>query len=393
MNAADEPGRDGPTNPDATQPLLRPYRMGKHLLANRVVMAPLTRCRATNPDLAPTDLHTRYYAQRASAGLIITEGTWISRDAVGWHDVPGLFTDGQVRGWAAVTDAVHQQGGVIFTQLWHAGSTSHPDFFAGTAPLAPSAVNPGLRSPTPSGNKPTVTPRAMTRDDIRATINDYATAAANALRAGFDGVQLQAGFNYLISQFLNPRTNVRTDAYGGSIENRARLLFEVLDAVGDHIDIGRVGVKAGPAWAEHGEFVSTADTLATTEHVIDRLNDYPSAHWLLMGAMADLSGGPLSELQADGMFSHFRPRYRGTLIANVGMTRQRGNTLIADGLADLVAFGETFIANPDLPARFAALAPTQRSDRALHYTPGPHGYTDYPPYEPAAEAEGDEQTT
>jgi N-ethylmaleimide reductase len=369
----------------ATQPLLRPYQAGGYQLANRVVMAPLTRCRATNPDLAPTELHARYYAQRASAGLIVTEGTWISRDAVGWHDVPGLFTDTQVRGWSAVTDAVHRAGGVIFAQLWHTGSTSHPDFFAGTAPLAPSAVNPGLSSPTSSGNQPTVTPRAMTRDDIRTTIDDYATAAANAVRAGFDGVQLQAGFNYLISQFLNPRTNLRTDAYGGSIENRARFLFDVLDAVGNRIDIDRVGIKAGPAWAERGEFVSTADTLATTEYVIDRLNEYPLAHWLLMGAMADLSGGPLSGLQGDGMFSYFRPRYRGTLIANVGMTRERGNQLIADGLADLVAFGETFIANPDLAARFAALAPIQRSDRALHYTPGPHGYTDYRPYEPIVE--------
>ena len=275
--------------------------MGERPLANRVVMAPLTRCRATNPDLAPTELHARYYSQRASAGLIVTEGTWISRDAVGWHDVPGLFTEAQVRGWSAVTDAVHREGGVIFAQLWHTGSTSHPDFFAGTAPLGPSAVNPGLRSPTPSGDKPTVTPRAMTRDDIR--------------------------------------------------------------------------------------------TLATTEYIVDRLNDYPLAHWLLMGAMADLSGGPLSDLQGDSMFSYFRPRYRGTVIANVGMTRERGNRLIADELADLVAFGQTFIANPDLPARFAALAPIERSDRALHYTPGPHGYTDYPPYQRTVEAQGRDSVT
>jgi N-ethylmaleimide reductase len=370
---------------NATQPLLRPYHMGEYQLANRVVMAPLTRCRATNPDLVPTELHARYYAQRASAGLILTEGSWVSRDAVGWHDVPGLFTDAQIRGWSAVTEDVHQAGGVIFAQLWHTGSSSHPDFFSGTAPLAPSAVNPGVRSPTPSGNKPTVVPRAMTKDDIRTTIADFAAAAENAMRAGFDGVQLQAGFNYLISQFLNPRTNVRTDAYGGSMENRARLLFDVLDAVGDRIGISRVGVKAGPAWSEHGEFVSSADTLATTEYVVDRLNEYPLAHWLLMGAMADLSGGPLSGLQGDGMFSHFRPRYRGTIIANVGMTRDRGNRLIEEGLADLVAFGETFIANPDLPARFVALARIEKSDRALHYTPGPHGYTDYPRYEPAAE--------
>jgi N-ethylmaleimide reductase len=233
----------------------------------------------------------------------------------------------------------------------------------------------------------------MTRDEVRTTISDFANAAANAMRAGFDGVQLQAGFNYLISQFLNPRTNVRTDGYGGSIENRARLLFDVLDAVGERIDIGRVGVKAGPAWGERGEFVSTTDTLATSEYVVDRLNEYPLAHWLLMGAMADLSGTPHASLQGDGMFSHFRPRYRGNVIANVGMTRERGNQLIADGLADLVAFGETFIANPDLPARFAALAPIQRSDRALHYSPGPHGYTDYPPYGPAAAIEAGQPTT
>jgi N-ethylmaleimide reductase len=370
---------------------LRPYRAREYPLANRVVMAPMTRSRATTPDLVPTELHAQYYAQRASAGLIITEGTWVSADAVGWHDVPGLFTDAQVRGWSGVTEAVHRAGGVIFAQLWHTGSLSHPDFFSGTPPLAPSAVNPGLHSPTASGNQPTVIPRAMTQDDIRRTVNDFATAAANAVRAGFDGVQLQAGFNYLISQFLNPRTNVRTDDYGGSIENRARFLFDVLDAVGARIDIGKVGVKAGPAWGERGEFVSTADTLETSEYVIERLNEYSLAHLLLMGAMADLSGGPLSDLQGDGMFKHFRPRYRGTIIANVGMTRERGNQLIDDGLVDLVAFAEMFIANPDLPQRFDAVAPIIRSDRALHYTPGPHGYTDYPRYETAAETHGGEQ--
>jgi len=365
----------------ATQPLLRPYRMGQLELANRIVMAPLTRSRATDPDLVPTRLHVDYYSQRASAGLIITEGTWISRQAIGWHDVPGLFTDAQVRGWAEVTDAVHRAGGVIFAQLWHTGALSHPELLGGAAPLAPSAVNPQLHSPTAVGNKPTVVPRAMSKADIRATIGDFAAAAGNAVRAGFDGVQLQAGFNYLISQFLNPATNLRDDEYGGSIENRARILFDILDAVAERIDIGRVGVKAGPAWGERGAFRSTADTLATGEYVAEGLNTYPLAHWLLMGAMADLGGGPLASLQGDGMFAHFRPRYRGTLIANVGMTRERGNQLITEGSADLVAFGEPFIANPDLPARFAALAPIEQSDRASHYTPGARGYTDYPTFQ------------
>ncbi|MDX1888873.1 alkene reductase [Mycolicibacterium sp. 050158] len=364
------------------QPLLTPYRMGDLDLANRVVMAPLTRCRATNPDFVPTELHAEYYAQRASAGLIVTEGIWVSRNAVGWRDVPGLFTDQQVRAWSAVTDAVHQRGGVIFAQLWHAGSISHPDFFNGAPTLAPAAINPDMRAPTPTGSKPTTTPRAMTKRDIANTIDDFATAAANAIRAGFDGVQLQAGYSYLISQFLNPATNNRTDAYGGSIANRARILFDILDAVGTHVDIGRVGVKAGPAWAESGQFQSTADTLATAEHVADRMNDYPISHWLLMGPMADLTATPLRELGGDGMFTHFRTTNPGTLMVNVDMTQARGNHLIASGTADLVAFGQAFISNPDLPQRFGAGAPLAAPDHTTYYTPGPHGYTDYPSQEP-----------
>lgn len=363
---------------NAAQPLLTPYTMAGLQLSNRAVMAPLTRSRATNAELTPTDLHVKYYAQRASAGLIISEGVWISSDAIGWHDVPGLFTDTQVGAWSAVTDAVHAAGGLIFAQLWHTGSSSHPDFFSGTPPLAPSAVNPGLRSHTPSGLKPTVAPRAMTRADIATTVTDYAQAAANARRAGFDGVQLQAGFSYLISQFLNPATNLRTDEYGGSVENRARLLFEIIDAVGERIDLNRVGVKAGPAWAEHGAFQSTHDTLATSDYVIGRLNDYPISHLLLMTAMADLSGRPLANLQGRGTYEHYRPLFDGTLIANVGITPQAGNALIADGLVDLVALGQPFIANPDLPTRLLTGVALTAPDSSTFYTAGPVGYTDYP---------------
>jgi N-ethylmaleimide reductase len=377
----------------STQPLLTPYSMAGLPLANRVVMAPLTRARATNAELTPTDLHVKYYAQRASAGLIISEGVWISRDAIGWHDVPGLFTDAQIRAWSTVTAAVHAAGGLIFAQLWHTGSSSHPDFFSGTAPLAPSAVNPGLRSHTPSGLKPTVVPRAMTRADIAATVTDYAQAAANAARAGFDGVQLQAGFSYLISQFLNPATNLRTDEYGGSVVNRARLLFDIIDAVGERIDLARVGVKAGPAWAEHGAFQSTHDTLDTSDYVIGRLNDYPISHLLLMTAMADLSGRPLANLQGRGMYEHYRPRFDGTLIGNVGITPDAGNALIADRLVDLVALGQPFIANPDLLARLATDVALTTPNPATFYTPGPVGYTDYPPFEPTAEAAAGEPLT
>ncbi|MEU9289987.1 alkene reductase [Streptomyces sp. NPDC048275] len=363
------------------QSLLLPYRMRDLSLANRVVMAPLTRSRARNRDLLPTDLHAEYYAQRASAGLIISEGVWISRDAVGWHDVPGLFTDEQVAHWKQVTDAVHLAGGVIFAQLWHTGSASHPDFFEGRPPLAPSAVNPGLLAPTSGGRKPTVEPMAMSAHDVRQTVADYATAARNAMAAGFDGVQLQAGFNYLISQFLNPRTNVRTDRYGGSIENRARFLFEIIEAVGEFVDLRRVGVKAGPAWSETGEFVSGLEALADGEYVLGRLNDYELSHLLLMGMMADPAGGPLEELADDGMFRHFRKVYQGTVIANVGFDQHRGNTVLADDLADLVAYGQPFIANPDLPARFASHTPLAELKQDLIYGADAAGYTDYPPLE------------
>ena len=364
--------RDG-----SAQPLLTPYTMSGLQLPNRAVMAPLTRSRATNPELTPTDLHVKYYAQRASAGLIVTEGVWVSRDAIGWNDVPGLFTDAQIRAWSTVTDAVHAAGGRIFAQLWHTGSSSHPDFFDGTPPLAPSAVNPRLRSHTPSGLQPTVIPRAMTRADVAATVTAFAEAAANARSAGFDGVQLQAGFSYLISQFLNPATNLRTDEYGGSIENRARLLFEIIDAVGERFDLNRVGVKAGPAWAEHGAFESTHDTQETSDYVIGRLNDYPISHLLLMTAMADLSGRPLANLQGKGTYEHYRPLFDGTLIANVGITPETGNELIADGLIDLVALGQPFIANPDLPARLASGVALAAPDPATYYHGGPLGYVDY----------------
>ncbi|MEV0406000.1 alkene reductase [Actinoallomurus sp. NPDC050550] len=362
-----------------TQPVLLPYRLGDIALENRVVMAPLTRSRARNDGLVPTDLHAEYYTQRASAGLIISEGIWISRDAVGWHDAPGLFTDEQVAAWREVTDAVHRAGGVIFAQLWHTGSASHPDFFDGRPPLAPSAVNPGLPSPTPTGRKPTVRPRAMTAQDVRQTIADYATAARNAMAAGFDGVQLQAGFNYLIGQFLNPRTNLRDDLYGGSIENRARFLFDVIEAVGEFVDLRRVGVKAGPAWSETGEFVAGPDAVADSEYVLGRLNDYGLSHLLLMGTMVDPAGGPLEHLAGDGMFRHFRNVYHGTIIANVGFDQQRANRILSDDLADLVAFGTPFIANPDLPARFASGAPLAVPKLDLIYGPDAAGYTDYPP--------------
>jgi len=366
---------------DTHQPLLEPIRLGTLALNNRIVMAPLTRMRARNPDLAPTALHAEYYAQRASAGLIVSEGIFVSPEAVGWADVPGLWSDAQIRGWRTVTDAVHRAGGRIVAQLWHTGSIGHPDFLDGNAPPSASAVNPRQHSVTATGRKDTVIPRAMDRDEIRRTVAAFGRAARNAIDAGFDGVQIQGGYHYLFNQFLNVRTNLRTDEYGGSTENRARFLFEVLDAVVDAIGAHRTGIKTGPATSETGEFVSHDDTLATSEYVIGRLNQYGLSHLLLMGAMADLSATPLAALAGDGMFRHFRTLYRGNIIANVDMDRARGNRLIHDGLVDMVAFGRPFIANPDLPARFAVDAPLADIDWPNVYGATATGYVDYPAFQ------------
>jgi N-ethylmaleimide reductase len=362
------------------QPLLTPVRMGDLLLPNRIVMAPLTRMRAANTGNVPTELQARYYAQRASAGIIIGECTAISPQGYGWADTPGLWSDEQVRGWRLVTDAVHKEGGRILAQLWHTGALSHPDFFGGELPLSASDVDPLQVSVTPTGKKSTVKPRPMTKAEIRQTTADYAHAAVNAMDAGFDGVQVQANYLYLIAQFLNSATNLRTDEYGGSIENRARFLFEVLESVLGVVDSSHVGIKIGPMNVD-GAFAANDQTLPTSEYVIRRLNDYDLSHLLLMGATTDFLGTPLASLAGDGMFRHFRRIYKGTLIANVGMDRDRGNRLIAEDLADMIAFGRPYIANPDLVARFAAGAPLADVQWETVYASGPEGYIDYPQME------------
>lgn len=361
-----------------SMPLLRPIQLGPLALPNRIVMAPLTRMRAANSGSVPTALHVDYYAQRASAGLIISEGVFISPAFVGWADVPGLWREAQVKAWRPVTDAVHKAGGRIIAQLWHTGALSHPDFFNGDLPVSASDVDPEQQSVTPDGHKPTVSPRPMTKAEIRQTVADFGQAARNAMEAGFDGVQIQGGYHYLFGQFLHTTTNRRTDEYGGSIENRARFLLETVETVAHAVGAERVGVKVGPATGETGAFVSTAETLPTSEHVFKRLNEFGLSHLLLMGGMADLSATPLASLAGDGMFRHFREIYRNTIIANVGFDRERGNRLIAEGLADLVAFGRPFIANPDLPARFAAGAPLAEPDWTRVYGATERGYTDYP---------------
>jgi N-ethylmaleimide reductase len=357
--------------------LFTPYRMGDLDLPNRIVMAPLTRMRAGSDDHVPSALQAEYYAQRATAGLIVTEAVATSPEGFGWADTPGLWSEAQIRGWRRVTDAVHAAGGRIVAQLWHTGAMSHPDLRGGALPLSASDVDPEQRSVTSAGRVPTVAPRPMTRDEIRQTVADYARAARNAMTAGFDGVQILANYLYLLAQFLNKATNRRTDEYGGDIEGRARILFEVVEAILEEIEPTKVGVKISPMH-ETGPFAANDETLPMAEYAIRELGGYGLSHLLMMGNTTDFTGTPLEPLMGDGMFRHFRPIFRGTLIANVDMTVERGNRLIAAGLADLVAFGRPYIANPDLVERLATGVPLAETDWDTVYASGRGGYADYP---------------
>lgn len=357
------------------QPLLTEYMVGDIKLNNRVVMAPLTRSRADNPGKVPNNLMVEYYSQRASAGLIISEGSQISECAVGYINTPGIHTDEQVSGWRKVTDAVHAKGGKMFCQLWHVGRMSHPDFHGGELPLSASAINPHAQSFTPEGFKDTVTPKAMTLDEIKETIADYGQAAKNAMAAGFDGVEIHSSNGYLLHQFFSRTSNHRTDEYGGSKENRAKILFEVIDEIKQHMPVNRIGLRLNPSL--HDIFGMTLDeeSIPTFDYIVKKLNDYDLAYLHLSEPFNDVSDVPYAE---PNIAEHYRPLYQGTLMINTRFNRERGNQVITDGLADLVAFGKLFISNPDLVERFALNAETARWDEDTFYTPGAKGYTDYP---------------
>lgn len=360
----------------AEQPLLTPFHSDKLNLRNRVVMAPMTRSRADNPGNVPTALIAEYYRQRASAGLIISEGTYVSREATGYINVPGIYTPAQVAGWQQVTAAVHEEGSQFYAQLWHVGRVSHPDLLDGELPLAPSAINPHDKVYTPTGFQATVTPRAMTTEQIKKVVADFAQGALNALEAGFDGVEIHSSNGYLFHQFFNATSNHRTDEYGGSIENRARLLFEVLDAIqAAGVDMGKVGARLNPSL--NGLFGITMDeeTIPTFDYIVKRLNDYGLAYLHLSEPFTDVSKVPFAEPH---IAKRYRPLYQGTLIINAGMTQEKGNQIVADGDADLVAFGTLYISNPDLVERFAQNAPLAEGDKATFYSSGPKGFADYP---------------
>lgn len=359
--------------------LLTPIQVGPYDLPNRVFMAPMTRSRADNPGNAPNELMVRYYEQRASAGLIITEGAQVSPQGVGYINTPGIYSPEQVEGWKTITDTVHKRGGHIFCQLWHVGRMSHPDFHGGRLPVAPSAVNPNDRVYTPSGFKETVAPRALAIDEIHAITEDFRNAAVGAMSAGFDGVEIHSANGYLFHQFFVNCANARTDEYGGSHENRARFFFETLEAVGKAIGFNRTGIRLNPS--AHGFFGITVDkdTIPTFDHITERLNDYKGlayAHYV--EPMVPVDSVPHAEPH---IARHFRPLFHGTLVINCGFNAEKGNRVIEEGHADAVSFGAPFIANPDLVERIRSGAAWAIPDNNTFYTPGPKGYTDYPALE------------
>ncbi|MDF5712025.1 MAG: alkene reductase [Nostoc sp. S4] len=352
--------------------LFSPYQLGNLELPNRIVMAPLTRNRAGEGNV-PHQLNATYYAQRASAGLIISEATQVTPEGQGYPATPGIHSPQQVEGWKLVTEAVHQQGGRIFLQLWHVGRISHPDLQPnGALPVAPSAITPKGEASTYEGSKPFVTPRALETSEIPQIVEQYRQGAANALAAGFDGVEIHAANGYLIDQFLRDGTNKRTDGYGGSIENRTRFLLEVTEAVTSVWDSDRVGVRLSPSGTYND--MHDSNPVETFSYAAQALNQFNLAYLHIFEAIeADIRHGSVVVPT-----SQIRDRFTGTLIVNGGYTREKGDAVLASKAADLVAFGTLFISNPDLPRRFALNAPLNQPNQATFYGGDENGYTDYP---------------
>lgn len=360
-------------NNNPNQPLLSPTQLGPYQLKNRMAMAPLTRRRAGEGNV-PVDIMATYYAQRASAGLIIAEGAQISLQGIGYMNTPGIHTPEQVEGWKKATKAVHEKDGLIFLQLWHVGRVSHSLLQPNQQlPVAPSAINPGGELTTPQGKKPTETPRALEPEEIPGIVEDYRKAAQNARVAGFDGVEIHAANSYLIDQFLHESSNLRTDEYGGSIENRARFLFEVLEAVVSVWGSEKVGIRLAPSGTRYG--MDDPDPAGLFAYVIQKLNDYNLAYLHLVEPLLLLDDYPHFVKE---VAKYFRPFYHGTLMTCGNFTQEKGNHYLREGWADLIAYGRLFIANPDLPKRFELKAPLNQPDADTFYTSGERGYTDYP---------------
>lgn len=359
---------------NASEPLFDPTRMRGLELANRLVMAPLTRGRAGQQRTANA-LMAEYYAQRATAGLIISEATAISAQGYGWLNSPGIYTDAQAEGWKGVTDAVHQRGGKIFVQLWHMGRVSHPDYLDGGTPLAPSAIKPAGNTFTPAGQKPYVMPRAMSAAEITSTVKDFAEATRRARAAGFDGVEIHAANGYLIDQFLRDGSNQRSDAYGGSIEKRQRFMLEVVEAAARAWSADRIGVRLSPL--NQYNDMRDSQAAATFTRAAQALNRFGLAYLHVVE--------PLTPAASTRPETRLHPRLRaafdGFLILNGNYDAGAGTKALGAREADLIAYGRPFLANPDLVRRYRRGAALNQPEASTFYTEGPKGYTDYPTLE------------
>jgi N-ethylmaleimide reductase len=364
--------------------LFMPLKLGRYSLLHRVVMAPLTRMRAETPGNVATDLAVEYYAQRASpGGLIIAEASQVTPYGQGYPATPGVHSAEQIAAWKKITDAVHAKGGIIFLQLWHTGRISHPSFQPGGAvPVAPSAIAPAGKSFTQDWQQvPFETPRALDIEEIPGIVEAYREGSRNALIAGFDGVELHGANGYLIEQFLHSKTNHRTDGYGGSIDNRSRLLMEVMTAIIEVCGADRVGVRFSPFGVVND--AGEADPVGLYSHVLSRLAPLGIAYVHLIESRATDAG----EAGAPLAISNLRPFWPGTLIIAGGFIGASADAAVRTGQGDAVAFGRHFIANPDLPRRLQAGAPLNPYNRATFYGGGAAGYTDYPVFEQSEAAE------
>jgi N-ethylmaleimide reductase len=355
-----------------TENLFSSHRLGDLELDNRMVLSPMTRSRAIEGNV-PNPIAATYYAQRASAGLLITEASQVSPQGVGYIRTPGMHSPAQVAGWKKITDAVHQAGGTIFAQLWHVGRMSHPDFHNGALPVAPSALEVEGEAFTHNGKVQIVKPRALELHELPDIVGQFQTAAENAKAAGFDGVELHGANGYLLDQFLRDGSNRRTDAYGGSIQNRARFPLEVTEAVIDVWGAQRVGYKLAPHFAMFS--MSDSNPVETFSYLAGQLNRLGVGYLHIGEAIAGPMAAPAGTVRVTPIL---RDIFSGSVIVNGGYDARSGNAAIARGEADLVAFGVPFLANPDLPARYWKNAPLNSPDQSTFYSGEEKGYIDYP---------------
>ncbi|TGD81836.1 alkene reductase [Hymenobacter wooponensis] len=356
-----------------TTNLFTSVQVGALTLPNRFAMAPMTRSRATNEATVPTESVVKYYVQRATAGLIISEGSQVSPQGVGYINTPGIYSEEQVAGWKKVTDAVHAAGGRIFIQLWHVGRVSHPFFHNGELPVGPSAIKPeGAKAFTGQGFEDVPTPRALELSEIPGVVDQFRQAARNAKLAGFDGAEIHGANGYLLDQFIQDGSNQRTDEYGGSLENRARFALEVVQAVVDELGADRVGIRLSP---QGSHSIKDSDPVKTFSYVTEQLNKFNLAYLHVIEA---LPGHPMAQPSAPAVAAHLRNIFNGTFILNGGYTQETAEEALANNEADVIAFGVPFIANPDLVERFRIGAALNTPDPSTFYVPGDKGYIDYP---------------